>query len=177
MRWRIVILMLGVLLPCGGLAKADVDFHQDTTIDSGTWPGNTNVYDTAILTVKGGDIDSISAFDNSTVDIIGGTIDTIYLTDLESATINLYGGDITMGFYGRFTAPNAINIYGKDFIVWQNQDRAYLSGKWADNSDFDFYFLRSNGLPDIVSLHIVPEPLTLSLLALGSSLILYKRRR
>ena len=176
MRNKIVIGVMGVLLYAGGLAKADIDLHQDTTIDGGTWPGNTNVYDTAILTVNGGDIMSISAFDYSIVNVSGGSIGIIFLTDLENATINLTGGDIT-GFHGRFNSPNAINIYGKDFVVWQNGQDAYLSGKWANNSDFDFYFLRSNGLPDIVSLHIVPEPLTLSLLALGSSLILYKRRR
>jgi len=169
--------MLGVLLYAGGLAQADVDFYQDFTIDSGTWLGNNIVHNTAILTVNGGEILSISAYDYSTVNISGGSISTVYLYDLEHATINLSGGDITKGFYGMLNAPNAINIYGKDFVVWQNGQDAYLSGKWVNNSDFDFYFLRSNGLPDIVSLHIVPEPLTLSLLALGSSLIFYKRRR
>ena len=176
MRNKIVIVVMGVLLWCGGLAGADIDLHQDTTIDTGTWSG-IGVHDAAILTVNGGDITAISAFDNSTVNVTGGSIGAIYLTDLESATINLYGGDITIGFLGLLNAPNAINIYGKDFVVRQSGQNAYLSGKWANNSDFDFYFLRSNGLPDIVSLHIVPEPLTLSLLALGGSLIFYKRRR
>ena len=166
--------MLGVFLCCVGLAKA-IDFYQDTTIDTGIWSG-IGVHDTAILTVNGGDITAISAFDNSTVNVTGGSIGAIYLTDLESATINLSGGDLT-GFRGRFNSPNAINIYGKDFSVWQNQDYAYLAGKWADNSNFEFYFLRSNGLPSIVSLHTIPEPLTITLLALGGSLIFYKRRR
>ena len=159
------------LLP---LCANATDIYDDTIIDSGFWPDNTNVYNTAILTVEGGDIVSISAYDSSTIDIFGGQIGTIYLYELESATVNLYGGEIVTGFHGQFGTANAVNIYGYDFTEWQNGDNAYLSGKWDNNSYFEFYFLRSDGLPDIVSLHIIPEPGMLSLFGFG---VLIMRRK
>jgi hypothetical protein len=168
------ISILLVILFITAYVIADTDFYQDFTIDSGIWLGNTNVHSTAILTINGGDIMSISAYDNSTVKVFGGQIDTIFLYNSESATVNLYAGDLS-GFHGQFGLSNAINIYGYDFLVWQSGDNAYLSGKWANNSDFDFYFLRSNGLPDIVSLYTIPEPFTILLLALGVAFVPHKR--
>lgn len=146
------------------------DIYTDTTIDSGTWPGNTNVYNTAKLTVTGGDILSISVFDSSIIDVFGGAIDIIFVTDLEHATINLYGGELT-GFHGIFGSSNAINIYGYNFTEWQDGQNAYLSGTWEDNTGFEFYFLRSDGLPDIVTLYTVPEPTTILLFTLGGFLL------
>ncbi|MGB8225519.1 MAG: hypothetical protein WCE45_01435 [Sedimentisphaerales bacterium] len=175
MKIGIRISILLAILFCSTFAFADTDFYQDYTIDSGVWTGNNFVHGMAILTVNGGDILSISALDSSTVDVNGGVISTIFLYESENATINLYGGNLTTGFHGRFTIPNAINIYGKDFFITQNGDNAYLSGKWANDSDFNFYFLRSNGLPDIVTLHIIPEPFTILLLALGVAFVPHKR--
>jgi hypothetical protein len=169
--WVLGILLL---LLTGGLAQA-TDIYVDTTIDSGTWPGNTNVYDTATLTVRGGDITSISAYNSCIVDVNGGTIGTIFLYNLEQATINLYGGALT-GFHGIFEPSNAINIYGYNFTVWQDGQDTYLSGLWGDNTEFEFYFLRSEELPDIVTLYTVPEPLTISLLAFGGILIFHNRK-
>lgn len=197
---KLFALVLGILL-CGEMAQATpVDFYSDGLIQTGDEYSNppydyVALHNSAILTMTGGQVEtsvitygnsifnfqggqalSISAHDSSIVNISGGSISTVYLYDSQNATINLYGGNITMGFYGMLNAQNTINIYGKDFVVWQNQDNAYLSGKWADNSNFEFYFLRSNGLPNIVSLHTIPEPLTISLLAMGCGFIFHRRK-
>jgi hypothetical protein len=163
------------ILFCSAFVSANTDFYSDYTINNGTWTGNNFVHGSATLTVNGGNVSSISAFDNSTVNINGGTISTIYITNLQNATVNLYGGNLTTGFHGMFTIPNTINIYGKDFLVTQNGDNAYLSGKWADDSNFNFYFLRSNGLPDIVTLHTIPEPLTVSFFVLGTVFVKFRK--
>ncbi|OHB54801.1 MAG: hypothetical protein A2Y12_04070 [Planctomycetes bacterium GWF2_42_9] len=175
------ILILGLLLCWSGLAQAitSIDFNSVNpvgTINTGNIYDRVTLHDSAIVTMTGGMVGSISAFDHSTVNVTGGSIDVFYLYDSQSATVNLFGGDIAIGFHGLLNASNAINIYGKDFVVWQNQSNTWLAGKWADNSDFEFYFLRSSGLPSIVSLHTVPEPLTATLLAFGGSLIFYKRK-
>ncbi len=164
------LLVLTLILLNAVFAVSDTIIEQDTIIDRGTWTGNTNVYGAATLTVSGGDIVSISPFDSSIIDVSGGTIGIIYVTESEHTTINLYGGELT-GFHGIFGSSNSINIFGYDFEQMQVDDNLYLSGKWENDLDFEFYFLRSEGLPDIVTLTTIPEPFTLSFLGFGILLL------
>ncbi len=120
--------------------------------DGGIWQISVSAY--SELTINGGEFNEIDCYDYS--------------------TINLHGGDI----FGSLTivAPTAwVHIYGYGF----NNDPfpgSPLTGFWADDIAFSINLVDSTILTyDQIVFHIIPEPATLILLALGG-LALRKRK-
>ncbi len=117
----------------------------------------------------------IDAYDSSSINIYGGSIES--LTAMGASTINIYGGNISVidtAQYVLFDDSFEITIVCYDW-AWDD-DNNILSGYWEDGS------ILSIELPDSIwedgsaySLYehvtIVPEPCSLVLLGLGGLLI------
>ena len=119
-RYRVVILMLGVLWFAGWLANAtpiDLDIYGDRTIQNGVSYGWINIYDTppdqTIVSMIGGEVFQIScyntsnlivtdgvgtgvwrAYDNSRIEIKGGNVST--LRGHDNSHLVITGGSISM---------------------------------------------------------------------------------
>jgi hypothetical protein len=206
MRNKIVILMLWVLLFCGGLAQADgITFTSNGTIDDpqvwdyvnvrndgtvlqilGGTVGGLNIYDTAHVEMHGGTINNPifartgsffmdggvlngSIVGGAMIDINGGVLNVpgSYIKSPD-AIVNIRGGVTPLGGnWGIYIEGygGALNIYGYGF-VWDSTE-SLLSGYLADNNPFAFRI----GTYEKTTLHVVPEPVSLCLLAFGGLIL------
>jgi hypothetical protein len=150
---KIVILMLGVVLYCGGLVRA-TDFYSDATIQDNDIYNTVRVYNTATINMIGGEVGGLYTLDASVLNVSGSSL----LGDLSLAntsTANLRGG--TIGLVEALD-QSIVNIYGYGFTPTPYGTADLLSGFWADNNPFTIQ-LRRTHLPDVhYVLHEVPEP-------------------
>jgi hypothetical protein len=121
---------------------------------------NTNVWDSGIFNVSGGNVQDIVSRGSSIVNVSGG--DTNWITANDNSTVYLTGGNIST-----LDAPGAnayFHIYGYDLRI-EAVDR--LKGCWENGDPFDMYLRRSQFYGDHYVLHEIPEPQSLLLLVLG----------
>ena len=200
MRRRIGILILGVLLSCGGLAQAtNIDFNSVNpvgTIQAGDNYDQVTLHDSAVVTMTGGSAYTVWSYDSSTfqmqsgnvtgwigvsnsssVTLSGGLLKDLELRDSGIATI--LGGNIT-GSLGIFGTAAVAHIYGKNFGATPNGAGWLITGDWADNSPFTIFYRAPLYAPPpsssgpYVFLHTIPEPATLFLFGFG---MIFARRK
>jgi hypothetical protein len=146
---------------------------------SGLW-----TYDNSTLSVQGGSISNLFPRNNAIISIKGGTISSI--SALGNAAISLSGGspnNIAAGgsstfiFHASdFRVTGGLSLSQIDLIGGVPQYRVVgtgvLTGTWADGSGFITNITTNSG-----SIYAVPEPATVSLLAMGLAVVVAKRRR
>ena len=93
-----------------------------------------------------------------------------YLAVSDSSTLNIYGGDLISG-RPYFSESSMVNIYGYGF----NYDSYILTGFLADGSSFLFNELPSDTYSHM-NLIVIPEPMTILLLGLGTMLLRKQRQ-
>jgi len=106
-------------------------------------------YHTSTVNISSGSVPSISAYDTSTMNISGGTV--IDLRAYNASTITVNARDI--GVHGGLSL-NGDKVVGTGI----------LSGKWFDGTAWAVNISQNDASATI---RVVPEPATLSLLALG----------
>jgi len=192
-RKGISILLAILLLPVCAKALIVRDFndHETGTIQTGDYYDQVNVWDSANVSMTGGEVGLLSsynsshinvtgglvspgwlaAYNNSIVEISGGIVRTVSLVD--SSIMYWSGGNID-GYLAIF--DNAVlHVYGKDFLYTPGGGYGFgwLSGHWANGSDFTILFRHlSEVFPpeSSVILHVIPEPCTLLLLIFGAAI-------
>lgn len=154
-------------------------FAVDTSVlvVSGGSLESLGVEDNATVSISGGDISSLNAYGSSTVDISGGDINRL---DVDSdSRVTILGGIIHELSVGRGTTL----LQGFDFVlgeglVWGIDGQTILGtgllqGKWLDQTEpwtIDITYNYSG------MIRAIPEPMTLSLLALGGVLMARRRK-
>lgn len=177
MRVKAVILIMGVLLLCGGIVQAtpiDINIYSSTTIDSGEY-GIVNIYDTfpdqTIVTMTGGSIYSVWTYNSSIFQLQGGNVDRVInflpgyisahntsniimsggtvggLELFDSSVAHISGGDIS-GHLATFQT-SAAHIYGKNFNFTPNGSGGpgWITGNWADDTPFSIYYRNYEPFP------------------------------
>jgi hypothetical protein len=195
LKTRISILLAILLLPvCANATIIDFNDHETGTIQTGDYYDYVYVWDNANVFISGGEIGwflsahnssyinmtgglstTLDAFDNSVIEMTDGTIRGANIDN--SSIMYLSGGHVFDAIFS--IHDNAIlHVYGKDFLYTPGGGYGFgwLSGRWADDSEFKILF---RYLPEAfppsssVILHIVPEPCTIGLIGFG--LLLMKR--
>ncbi len=120
------------------------------------------------ISISGGDIDAIYSYDTSTVSVYGwsnsapipsGNSLHIVATDYSIVTIFQGNTNGQLNAYGNST----VHIYGTTFEF----SPQYLTGTWADGTDFSLYMRGQFELPTQIVFHEIPEPATLLLFGLA----------
>ena len=123
------------------------------------------------VTIDGGSVrEGIISEDNSEISIIDG--DSYWLRSYDDSIINLRGA--SLGFMGAHD-ESTINVYGYDLIKTSYGGRGYgyVKGRWEEGGYFNIPFFDSDTHTHVV-LHEIPEPVTISMFALGG--IILRRR-
>ncbi len=132
------------------------------------------IYDSAKLTVSGDSL--VTGWTHlrgtSELNIYGGDLDSITSTD--ESTINIYAVT-NMGYIAGFHL-SVIHIYGKDFDLLPSGSSYYLSGTWGNDEQFTLYLRGPETYPRVV-LHEIPEPSTFFLFSLATGLYLRRKAR
>jgi hypothetical protein len=166
-----------------------VYLYNDSSLDM--WGGSIfrlEPFDTSTVNLHSGEVVELYIYNgsSSTVTVLGGTITTLRASN--TATINFYDGLITNGlalwddtvvniYGGRLNGISAsdnsiINLYAYDVAL--DTETNFLSGYYLYNDEyFSFYVPPGDSYSHI---NIIPEPVTLMLMALGS-LVLKKKFR
>ena len=152
--------------------------------------------DTSIVNISGGEIPHLQTYSTSSVDISGGDILQLYAQDTSSVDIS--GGGISMLW--AYQASNVtfsgggistLRTYHTSSVTFQGYDfrataglrledelvlgTGVLSGKWFDGTPWIVNISRNDASATI---RAVPEPSTLTLLAMGAAgLLAYAWRR
>ena len=144
-------------------------YNSSNVIMSGGSAFHLYLYNSSSFTMNGGTFSSWAhTHNNSTLNIYGGKFESVSLAD--KSTINIHGGEIVD--YLTIFGTGKIHFYGYDFIYQRSgggAESGWLSGIWADGSSFSVYL---RALPEPfpgsqIILYEIPEPASLSLLALG----------
>ncbi|QQE13425.1 hypothetical protein JD969_08195 [Planctomycetota bacterium] len=157
------------------------------------WGGTTNIY-------AGDMAPNYHAEDGSTTNIYGGSMKNVRVKDFSSeytGIVNIYGGTFDGYFHAR--SGSTINFYGSDFKLdgvpvtglmlniphlVTGRSNLTLTGTNQDGSPLTFYLDNTYNNPlgnvidttAIINLVLVPEPASLSLLALSTLPLLARRR-
>ena len=159
--------------------NADFTLHGNEHLNVTTNLGNGWLYDNSSVDVQqGGFVINMWAFDTSTVNISsGGYVGGLNANGASIVTIR--GGD--MGFLNAqeasittFFAYDVELFDGLSFDGNEILGTGSLTGKWFDGTPFAESVWKHE--PD-AHIFLVPEPTTLSLLALGSLAILRRQRQ
>jgi len=209
---KLSVCFLSILVIAASAFSEDITFYSDGTVHSGDLYEHVYVLDTPpeetvveitggqvtnfILyhaneaRMAGGNIDVLSAYDQSRVIINGGRVENVFL-------YNGSGGDITGGETGVLSSYGAseLNISGGLVTEWLfatdtsvvtfdgiNLEAqpfggkwgwGYVTGNWHDSTPFtvDLFDQETHG-----HIVLIPEPATLSLLAFGSIALIRRKR-
>jgi hypothetical protein len=170
-------------------------YHTSRALIVSGWVARLWAYDTSTVDISGGSANWLYTYDNSNVNISDGPV--LYIQAHDSSTVNISGGSVD----GILTAYNtsAVNIsggsvgslyacdtsfvtfHGRDFSVheglWLEGDRVLgtgiLTGEWADGTPWAVNIVENQAGASILA---IPEPATLSLLALGGIALVRRRR-
>ena len=182
----------------GGQIHSGLYSYESSTINVSGWgeiSGDLIAYDLSTTNVYGGVLSELSSCNQSVINISGG-----YVSELEGydqSTINIAGGFVNLAagygnnitniwggeIFGLYAEDSSIiNIYGYGF-AYDHYDgpiperEGYLTGFWQNGTAFTISLAKGNDVTyNHLNLHIIPEPATILLLALGS-LALIRRRR
>jgi len=134
--------------------------------------------DSSVVSVTGGSVPYLNAYGFSTVDISGGSVD---LATWDSSTVDISGGSVGyLGAYG-----GTVTFDANDMVIGSglslDGDRVLgigiLSGEWLDGTLWTVNIVANESTATILAPGAqIPEPATLSLLALGGLLALRRRR-
>lgn len=168
----------------GGSVSWDLEAYDNSII---AMSGGNTGYDivgsnNANITMTGGDTRSLRAFDDTIISMSGGTVRN-YLQVYENGKIYLKGDDFEVtdliGNTYNLSYGSKLSEYGS-FVDVLNNDyySGTIKGTLSDgsllNNTFEIYNYGDYvGVADII---IIPEPTTISLLALGGILVGRKSR-
>jgi hypothetical protein len=161
-----------------------INVYEGGRVAGGTG-GACELYDLSTMNVYGGGVGLFwTAHDYSVVAIYDGFVSDITASD--RSTVNIRGGSIGSSLGGFFCGPSAtVNIYGYDFEYnpkWRWSDDLILGPRWVSRltgRGFDGTPIEITGIADpseYPNIHLIPEPTTILLLALGSLPFMRKRR-
>lgn len=119
-----------------------------------------SAYGTSIVNVSGGSIYKLWTYGTGTVNVSGGSL-SYCLDTWQNSTVTFIGKDFHLGA--------GLAMYG-DHVL----GTGILSGEWSDGTPWTVN-IRRNESPAII--RVVPEPATLSLLALGGLAMMRKQRK
>ena len=137
--------------------------------------------DSSILNIRGGNVSiMITARQSTTINLFAGTL--AYDPSLyDNSIMNVYGGTLT-GYTGdhviEIDPAATLNFYGYDFVYDADGDDegvGKITGFDLAGNPVTYY-----GIPDPANhpnIHFIPEPVTLSLMALGSLILIRKKVR
>lgn len=170
--------------------------HNNATITmSGGSVRTMDAYDNSTITILDGLSYGIRSFNNSNVTVLGGTVGG-YFFALDNSSINISGGTINGELRAYYNG--IIYLIGSDFEVdgqaLSYGDRLSDFGTYVENIDYGYHYGTItgtlsdgsvlNGLFKVYStglwggtcdIIVIPEPATLSLLALGAFLSARKK--
>lgn len=155
-------------------------FDQATVNVAGSTVSWSYLYDQSVLNVTGDAAMSwLLLYDSSTANIDDGRVSWLKL--YQSSRANLRSVDSLSWLL--LNDQSQVHIYGKNF----QYGGGHLSGSWANGIDFSFWALNERELanqssnrslmPAGIRLHVVPEPIALSLVAAAGPLAWMRRRR
>jgi hypothetical protein len=101
------------------------------------------------------------------LEVLGGEIDRLDVSGYARAW--LYGGRINVLETGQLTPQ--VDVFCKSYLF--SPGTGMLTGIWGDDSSFSIHLVNLPGYTptiDNINFHLIPEPVTLGLLALGSLL-------
>ena len=144
--------------------------------DGGIWKVDASSY--SVFNFNDGEINSIETYGDSTVNMRGGDLTTLEMHSesqayLEGGTIENMASDQTLD--GDMPWHNAmIHIFCLDYLY--DSPSNLLTGHWGDSSTFSMNLIDIGTIPtyDYIEFHIIPEPATLFIFALGG-LLLWRR--
>jgi len=169
MKTKIITIVAGLILLGTHLVKADLVFDTgyNTFDDDDPYYDEVWVKNDAHLDVLGGAMGKLEFKEDSSGNIFGGEMDWLWTVD--NVVVNIHGG--TFNMLASFP-ESTVYLYAYDIAYHPDgglSNQPWLEGKYLyDNSPFSFTFDGDDCIPQ---LHVVPEPLTLLLLALGGLLI------
>ena len=184
----------------GGNVLTGLIAHETSTVNisGGDVLSNLTAYNTSTVDISGGNVCGVGANDSSTVNISGGSL-YYGLSATDSSTVDISGGqvyqfnafgtstvDISGGLVGSLDAygSSTVTFYGYDFRATGGLSldgdkvlgTGVLSGRWSGPDDTIWAIpIRAHDSGATISL-VLPEPATLSLLALGGLAMLRRRR-
>jgi len=146
-----------------GYSSARIESTTHLTHPSSAGHGISGLFvcDQSTLTITGGEISQILAISQGRITVSGGTIEYLQgqLSTLPTVPADKY-----------------IQFICKSYVY--NAGAQHLTGVWADDSLFSIQFIDTPNYPttyDSINFTIVPEPLSLGLLALGGLLVRSRR--
>ena len=186
-----------VLTVSGGTVSDHVYAYNtsDVVVSSG-YVNIMKAYDTSSVDISGGNFSALSAYHTISVAVSGGSLNTLVAYNTTSVIIS--GGSLsTLDAYNTTNVVisggsirNRVSAYDTSVVTFHGYDfratagltldgetvlgTGILTGKWFDGTSWIIPI--SNHEPGATIL-AVPEPATLSLLALGSLVALRRRRR
>lgn len=167
-------------------------------IEDGQCYGNYTIV-SGTLNVSGGFVDGLNAAGTSTANILGGLVENLAACD--AATVNVSGGQVTSlyaapasiinlsgGLVGEITIISdlqgslpAVHIFGTNLeyeYLTSDPFSVQVTGCWANRNAFTIH-VRTNEMAAhrYLFMHQVPEPASLSMLAIGALLLKRKHKK
>jgi hypothetical protein len=160
--WAIIL-----LFAASGFCTITTWTSGNYSVSSGSEYDIISIQNNVTLSILGGGkINELRASGATMTNMTGGILNVLIAS--ATSTINLSGGTV-----GTVVAvENTVHVYGKEFDFTadlNNPLRGVLTGLWEDNTPFSMN-IRDCSINEDVILHIVPEPVSLALFAIGLGL-------
>ena len=186
-----MVLGVAIILSVMGVSQAGLDWDivEDTTIDGGSYGTVTvdflNPTGSSAVSIGGSDIEIVRSYESSVVNVGAGTsIGNMWATDV--STVDIYGGTINSVtsagasrvdvhylspyngsfVYAGISLTGTVNIYGYGFEWTHVGGSSDLSGYWMNGESITFHF-RNAEQQGLDGVNIIPEPASILFLGLG----------